>query len=208
MRMRAVTGASAGAAVETRIQWIHHHHHHGRNWDQEHQSISTTTATPTTPSTTTPPPPESLPFRRMLRSPGIYYSRRMQLSREGSGCGGRSHHRHRHHLRRILPPTTPPTPPPTASAEIATNTVNQVDIAIAVGSAELLLWGSGSVTEGGARRRYRTGDGRRQGASAGPLPSDGGVTGGADRWRYDRCRGRRGKRRSHGRGREQAAPEG
>ena len=52
------------------------------------------------------------------------------------------------------------------------------------------------------------GHGRRQGASAGPLLSGGGVTGGADRRHDDRCRGRRGKRRSHGRGREQASPEG
>ena len=58
----------------------------------------------------------------------------------------------------------------------------------------------GGVTGGG--------DGRRQEASAGPLLSGGGVTGGADRCRDDRCRGWRGKRRSHGRGREQASPEG
>ena len=50
-------------------------------------------------------------------------------------------HRHRNHLRRILPPTIPPTSPPTASAEIATITVNPVDVAIAAVSAELLLLG-------------------------------------------------------------------
>ena len=44
---------------------------------------------------------------------------------------------------------------------------------------------------------------RGQEASAKPLPS-----GGGDRRRDDRCRGQRGKRRSHGRGREQASPEG
>ena len=68
-------------------------------------------------------------------------------------------------------------------------------------------WGSRSVTEG-ARWRYRGGDGRRQEASTGPLLSSGGVTGGADRRHDDRCHGRRGKGRSHGRGRELASPEG
>ena len=64
----------------------------------------------------------------------------------------------------------------------------------------MLRKGRGGVTGGG--------DGRRQGASAGPLLSSGGVTGGADRRRDDRCRGPRGQHRSHGRGREQASPEG
>ena len=55
----------------------------------------------------------------------------LQLSREGSGWGGRSHHRHRHH-----PPANPPTndstnPSPTASAEIATITINPADVAMA-----------------------------------------------------------------------------
>ena len=39
---------------------------------------------------TSPPPPQSLPLRRMLCSPGIQHSRRSQLSREGSPCGGAS----------------------------------------------------------------------------------------------------------------------
>ena len=39
---------------------------------------------------TSPPPPQSLPLRRMLCSPGIQHSRRSQLSREGSTCGGAS----------------------------------------------------------------------------------------------------------------------
>ena len=39
------------------------------------------------------------------------------------------------------PPTTPPTPPSTASAEIASITVNPEDVAIAAVSAELLLLG-------------------------------------------------------------------
>ena len=65
----------------------------------------------------------------------------MQLSREGSGCGGRSHHPDRHHLRRILLPMTPPTTPPTASAEIATITVDSADVAITVVSAEIPLLG-------------------------------------------------------------------
>ena len=39
---------------------------------------------------TSPPPPQSLPLRRMLCSPGIQHSRRSQLSREGSACGGSS----------------------------------------------------------------------------------------------------------------------
>ena len=131
----------------------------------------------------------------------------MKLSRKGSGCGGRSHPRRRRHLRRILPPTMPPTPPPIASAEMATITINPADVAIAVELAELLLLGErkcygrgGGVTGGG--------DGRRKEASTGPLLSSGGVTGGADRRRDDRCRGQRGKHRSHGRGREQASPEG
>ena len=65
----------------------------------------------------------------------------MQLSGEGSGCGGRSHPRHRHHLQRILPPTTPPTPLLTASAKIAAITINPAEVAVAVESTELfLLW--------------------------------------------------------------------
>ena len=68
-----------------------------------------------------------------------------------------------------------------------------------VGGAEVLQKGRGGVTGGG--------DGRRQEASAGPLLSGGGVTGGADRRRDNRCRGRRGKCRSHGRGRAPALPE-
>ena len=40
------------------------------------------------PSTSPPPPPQSLPLRRMLCSPRIEHSRRSQLSREGSACGG------------------------------------------------------------------------------------------------------------------------
>ena len=96
-----------------------------------------------------PPPPESLPLRRR------------QLSREGSGCGGRSHHWIHHHLQRILPPTTPPAPPPAASAEIATITINPADVAIAaVSTQSYYSWGRRSVTEGGERRRYRRG--RRQ----------------------------------------------
>ena len=46
-------------------------------------------------------------------------------------------------------------------------------------------------------------DGRCQEPCAGPLLWAGGVTGVADRWRDNRCPGRRGKRWSHGRGREQ-----
>ena len=65
----------------------------------------------------------------------------MQLSREGSGCGGRSHHSHHHHLWRIVPPMTPPTVPLTASAEIGTITINPADVAIAAVWAELLLLG-------------------------------------------------------------------
>ena len=40
-------------------------------------------------------------------------------------------------------------------------------------------------------------DGRCQEPSAGPLLSSGGMTGGADRRCDYRCRGRRGKQRSH-----------
>ena len=54
----------------------------------------------------------------------------------------------------------------------------------------------GGVTGGG--------DSRRLEASAGSLLSGRGVTGGADPRRGDRCRGRRGKRTSHRRAREQA----
>ena len=73
--------------------------------------------------------------------------------------GGRSHHRHHHHPRRILPPSTPPTPPPTAAAEIATITINPVDVAIAaVSTQKYYSWGGGrTVTEGGERRCYRRG---------------------------------------------------
>ena len=95
-------GDTAGAAVETRIRWIRHHHCRGRNYDRNRPSTSTnTTTTPTSPTTTTSTPPESLPLRRMLCWPGTYHSRRIQLSREGSGCGGRCHHCH-HHYRSPL----------------------------------------------------------------------------------------------------------
>ena len=70
-----------------------------------------------------------------------------------------------------------------------------------LGRAEALGKGAGDSVTGG-------GDGRRQGASAGLPLSGGGVTGGADRRHDDRCRGGRGKRKSHGRGRELASPEG
>ena len=43
-----------------------------------------------TAAATSPPMPQSLPLRRMLFSPGIQHSRRSQLSREGSACGGAS----------------------------------------------------------------------------------------------------------------------
>ena len=43
-----------------------------------------------TAATPTPLPPQSLPLRRMLCSLGIQHSRRSQLSREGSACGGAS----------------------------------------------------------------------------------------------------------------------
>ena len=85
--------------------------------------------------------------------------------------------------------------------------MNPADVAITVESVKLLLlgerkcYGRGGGVTGGSY-------GRRQEASAGPLLSSGGVIGGADRRRDDRCRGRRGKHRSQGRGREQALPEG
>ena len=125
------------------INLVHHHRHS------------------TNPTTTTPAPPESLPLRRMLCSPRILHSRRMQLSREASGCGGSSHHRHHHYLQRILPPSTPPTTSPTAAAEIATIRKYPPGVAIAAVSRQSYYsWGSGRVTEGGAWRRYRKG--RRQ----------------------------------------------
>ena len=43
-----------------------------------------------TPAAPSPLPPQSLPLRRMLCSPGIQHSRRIQLSRKGSACGGAS----------------------------------------------------------------------------------------------------------------------
>ena len=59
MRFRAALGASAGAAVYTRIHWIHHHHDRGRNYDQNrHQPL------PTPPPL--PPPPQQ---RRRNRCP-------------------------------------------------------------------------------------------------------------------------------------------
>ena len=65
------------------------------------------------------------------------------------------------HPRRILSPSTPPTPPPTAAAEVAMITLGPVDVAIAaVSTQSYYSWGSGSVTEVGARRSYRRG--RRQ----------------------------------------------
>ena len=176
----------------------------------------------------------------------------MQQSREGSGCGGRNYHRHRHHLLRILhqrlhqrlhQPFPPPPPPKSRGLQLIRRPLLSRWCRQSYSS-----WGNGSVTQGGARRRYRRGravaipegaaagvrgqrrtttlgraealgkgagdsvtrggDGRRQGASAGLLLPGGGVTGGADRRHDDCCRGRRGKRRSHGRGRELASPEG
>ena len=113
----------------------------------------------------------------------------MQLSRKGSGCGGRRHHPHRHHLRRILAPTTPPTPPPTASAEIATITINPADVAIAVESAELLLLGEqkcygrgGGVT--GGESAAVTGEARGGGIGG----TGGGVAGEVERRHYRRGR--------------------
>ena len=113
----------------------------------------------------------------------------MQLSCEGSGCGGRSHPRHRHHLRRMLPPTTPPTPAPTASAEIPAITINPVDVAIAVESAELLLLGKlkcygrgGGVTAGESAAVM----GEARGGGIGG--TGGGVAGGVERRHYRRGR--------------------
>ena len=106
---------------------------------------------------------------------------------EGSGGGGRRHHRHRYHLRRILPPTTLPTPPPTASAEIATITINPAGVAIAaVSTKSEYSWGSGSVTEGG--RAEALSEGAAAGAR-GRAPNDysrgsGSVTEGGGRQRY------------------------
>ena len=105
----------------------------------------------------------------------------MQLSREGSGCGGHSDHRHRHHLRQILPPTTPPTSPPTASAEIATITVNPAHVALAAVSAVLRKGARGGVTGGGGGRREgpAMNDYSRESASVGE---------GSGRQRYQRGR--------------------
>ena len=87
----------------------------------------------------------------------------MQLSREGSGCVGRCHHRHHHHRS---PPADTPTIDSTNPAPHRRSR-NSYDYAKSggrryrgsVGSGILLL-GSGSVTEGGVRRSYRRG--RRQ----------------------------------------------
>ena len=77
------------------------------------------------------------------------------------------------------------------------------------GAGALRKGASGSVTGGG--------DGRREGvrwtttlgeAEALRKGASGGVTGGAERRRDERCRGRRRERGSHGRGREQALPQG
>ena len=65
-----------------------------------------------------------------------------------------------------------------------------------LGGAEALRRGAGDSVKG-------VSDGRCQEPSAGPLLWAGGVTGVADRWRDNRCPGRRRKRWSHGRGREQ-----
>ena len=65
-----------------------------------------------------------------------------------------------------------------------------------IGGAEMLWRGAGDSITGGS-------DGRWQEPSPGPLLWGGGVTGEADRWRGNRCPGRRGKRWSHGSGREQ-----
>ena len=85
-----------------------------------------------------------------------------------------------------------------------------------LGGAEALRRGAGDSVIG-------VSDGRCQEPSAGPLLWAGGVTGVADRWRDNRCPGRRGKHWSHGEvessiaggasagitgGRSQALPEG
>ena len=166
MRMRAATGASAGAAVEMRFRWITMV---ATRSNKARHSLPPPPPLPPVPPTTTPPPLEALPLRLMLSSPGIYHSRRMQLLRECRACGGRGHHRHHHHLWRVLPPTTPPTSAPTASAEIATTTINPADIAIAAVSTQSKdSWGSGTVTAGGSRGGVTGGGGgRREGAAGG-----------------------------------------
>ena len=89
----------------------------------------------------------------------------------------------------ILLPSTPPTQPSTTAAEIATILTNPADVDIAaVLTQSYYSWGSGSVVEGGARRRYRRGGGKREGVSAGPLLSG--------EWKH------------YGRWREAALPEG
>ena len=59
-------------------------------------------------------------------------------------------------------------PDPTASAEIATITINPADIAIAAVSTQSeYFWGSGTVTVGGSLGGVTGGGGgRREGASA------------------------------------------
>ena len=164
----------------------------------------------------------------------------MQLSREGSGRGGRCHHR-----------SLPADPPTIDSTDPAPHRRrrNRYDYAkygrrrvTTLGGAEVLRKGArGGVTErGGGRRegectgpllsgeRKRYGRGRaealpeRPAAGVGWRAPDhysrgsgvakegarGGLTGGcltagAHQRRDERCRDRRGERRSHGRGQEQ-----
>ena len=70
-----------------------------------------------------------------------------------------------------------------------------------LGGAETLRRGPGDRVTGVSNGRY-------QEPSSGPLLSSGVVTRGADCRRDNRCRGRSGKRRSHGSGRERVSPEG
>ena len=65
-----------------------------------------------------------------------------------------------------------------------------------IGGAEMLWRGAGDSITGRS-------DGRCQQPSPGPLLWGGGVTGEADHWPDNRCPGQRGKRWSHGSGREQ-----
>ena len=128
----------------------------------------------------------------------------MQLSREGSGFGGRSHRRHHQHLRRILPPTLPPA----TAAEMARITINPA----AVSTRSCYSWG----------KRTRYGRGRAAASPEGRRQARGGARRATTLWgaeairKGELCRDRRsrpvtsavvtgGHRRSHERGRKQGA---
>ena len=148
----------------------------------------------------------------------------MQLSREGSGCGGRCHHRHHYHRS---PPADPLTIDSTNPAphhrrrnchdhakSSGRRYRGSVDGKLLLlgerkcyrsGSAEELPEGAAAGVRVLALGHYSRGSGGVEEGARGGV-AGGGVTAGADPRHDERFCDRRGERR-HGQGQEQALPE-